>query len=89
MTYSIVYSQIRLLMIYAIARGMDDITRQRLFNLSELGMEYFNIIQNLVMLGVSLSRVCIKIYGKNGIHNIRYQIVSIQSLFIYYDDLKE
>ena len=44
-------------MIYAIARGMDDMTRQHLFNLSGLGMEYFNIIQNLVMLGVSLSRV--------------------------------
>ena len=50
-------------MIYAIARGMDDITRQRLFNLSGLGMEYFNIIQNLIMLGVSLSRVGIEYNG--------------------------
>ena len=50
-------------MIYAIARGMDDMTRQRLFNLSGLGMEYFNIIQNLIMLGVSLSRVGIEYNG--------------------------
>ncbi|KNB41497.1 hypothetical protein JH06_5113 [Blastocystis sp. subtype 4] len=47
---------IRLLLIYAIAQGMDVATQQRLFSLSGVGMEYSSILSNLSMLGVKLSQ---------------------------------
>ncbi|KAK8804817.1 hypothetical protein WA171_006783, partial [Blastocystis sp. BT1] len=48
--------KIRLLLIYAIAQGMDVATQQRLFSLSGVGMEYSSILSNLSMLGVKLSQ---------------------------------
>ena len=50
-------NQIRLLLIYAIAQGMDVATQQRLFSLSGVGMEYSSILSNLSMLGVKPSQV--------------------------------
>ena len=47
----------RLIMIYAIARGMDDMTKQSLFQASGLGPEDYPLIDNLSMLGVPMSRV--------------------------------
>ena len=49
--------QIRLLLIYSIAQGIDVSTQQRLFSLSGLGMEYSSILSNLTMLGVTPSHV--------------------------------
>jgi singapore isolate B (sub-type 7) whole genome shotgun sequence assembly, scaffold_8 len=53
-----------LLLIYAIARGMDTTTQQHLFNVSGLGMEYSAIIQNLVMLGVTPMQVGVEEEGE-------------------------
>ena len=55
---------IRVLLIDAIARGMDTTTQQHLFNVSGLGMEYSAIIQNLVMLGVTPMQVGVEEEGE-------------------------
>ena len=46
----------RLIMTYAIARGMDDMTKQSLFQAGGLGPEDYPLIDNLSMLGVPMGR---------------------------------
>ena len=49
--------QIRLLLIYALAHGMDPATQSTLLNASSLGMEYHSILMNCTMLGFTFQQV--------------------------------
>ena len=47
----------RLILMYAIARGLDPDTQRRLFQQSGLPMGDYNLVQNLKLLNVNLAQV--------------------------------
>ena len=48
----------RLILMYAIARGLDSDTQRRLFQASGLPIEDYTLIQNLKLLHVNVNEVC-------------------------------